>query len=36
MEEWYFTGGSAPPKSDGSQPPTYPTHPDPNSSAKLQ
>ena len=36
MEEWYFTVGSPPPERDGSQPPTYATHPGPASSAKLQ
>ncbi len=34
-EEWYFNGGSAPTGVGVSQPPTYPTHPSLQSSAKL-
>src|SRR5579863_6282165 len=34
-EGWYFTGGSTQAGARASKPPTYPTHPLPNTTAKL-
>src|ERR1043166_9409801 len=33
---WYFKGGSTPAGADASQPPTYPTHANPGTTAKLE
>ncbi len=36
VQGWYFKGGSPSPGRDGSSPPTYPTHAQPEANTKLQ